>query len=318
MSTVRGLVVSVAFLLPREAAEEAARSIPWERDHRSAYTAAEERAAPLLVHFRSDHCERTTPGLAGPPGGTTRGGSVGENPRAGGTSGRTTRDDASDCDRMEELVWSHPEVVATAARYVAVLTGDTADRTLTRRYEAATMPTTLIADPWGNEIVRLVRFVDAAHLIRILKAVPGDFSPLAPVGRGLRARPRDAELLMKAAAFYESARLLEIAERYYERATGTAGFRTDPALRRRLAVARGTGLLRLGKSAAAANIFREAFEEAADGEQGDTVLFGWMMAELQQERVKEAERPYRELLARFPGSKYSVKARENFAAARKN
>jgi tetratricopeptide (TPR) repeat protein len=211
---------------------------------------------------------------------------------------------------MEEFVWSNPDVAKAAARYVPVITGDTSDRTLTRRYEAATMPTTLIADPWGNEIVRLVHFVDAPRVLRILGAIPSDFAPLQVVGLELRARPRDPELLMKAAAFYEGARLLEIAERYYERGALGEGARRDPLARRRLAVARGTNLLRLSKPAEAARVFRESFEDIPEGAQSEPLLFGWMMAELQQGRRKEAERPYRELLKRFPDSKYAARARD--------
>jgi outer membrane protein assembly factor BamD (BamD/ComL family) len=62
-------------------------------------------------------------------------------------------------------------------------------------------------------------------------------------------------------------------------------------------------------------VSRESFEDIPEGAQSETLLFGWMMAELQEGRRKEAERPYRELLKRFPDSKYAARARENFAAA---
>ena len=267
-------------------------AIPWERDHRTAFAAAEERRAPLLIFFRSDACPRT---------------------EVSGGSGLNA--EASDCDAMEERVWSRDEVRDAAARYAPVITGDTSDRTLTRRYEAATMPTTLIADPSGNEIVRLVHFVDAPRMARILGVMPSDFSALQPIALELRARPHDSEILLKAAAFYEGARLAEIAERHYERAALGEGAKRDPLLRRRLAVARGTNLLRLSKPAEAARVFRDSFEDIPDGAVSETLLFGWMMAELQQDRLKEAERPYRELLKRFPDSKYAARARENFAAA---
>jgi hypothetical protein len=283
----------LAALLAVHASPAPAASIPWERDHRAAYTAAEERRAPVLIHFRSDQCPRAVVG--------------------GSTS--ALNDEASDCDRMEEFVWSNDDVRKAVARYVPVLTGDTGDRTLTRRYEVGTVPTTLIADPWGNEVVRLVHFVDALRLARILKAMPSDFSALEPIAVELRRRPHDGELFVKAAAFYEGARLSEIAERYYERAAASDAAKKDPGVRRRIAAARGTNLLRIGKAPDAARVFRETFEDAPEGLQGETVLFGWMMAELQQNRVKEADRPYRELLTRFPESKYTARAKENMAAA---
>lgn len=277
------LVVAIA------AAYAPARAIPWERDHGAAATAAEEKGAPLLIHFRSADCST-------------------------GRQEYSVRDAATDCDAMEETVWSSAAVMEAASRFVPVLTGDTSDRTLTRRYEVATMPTTLIADPWGNEIIRLVHYVDAPRVIRILNAVPRDFSALSPVALALRRDPRNGDALLKAAAFYEAARLPEIAEKYYERATASDAAGADAALRTRTALARGTNLLRMRKPAEAAGVLRAAFEGAPQAAEGDAILFGWMMAELQQGRTKEAERPYRELLARFPDSKYAPKATENFAS----
>jgi hypothetical protein len=293
-----------------------ASAVPWERDHGAAYTRAEETRAPILVQFRADDCERSTAGGNSVPGTQVRSGEqTGLGPRSSSLPGQSTRDVMNDCDLMEDTVWSRPEVVSAAARYVPVLTGDTSDRTLTRRYEAATMPTTLVADPWGNEIVRLVHYVDSARLLRVLDAMPRDFSALEPAGRALRDSPRDPELLLRAAAFYEGARLGEIAEKYYERASLTDGAKKDAAVRRRIAVARGTNLLRGGKPADAARVLQASFEDARDGEQGDVVLFGWMMAELQQGRVKEADRPFRELEKRYPTSRYTARAKENMAAA---
>ncbi|HET7747032.1 MAG TPA: hypothetical protein VFM29_07000, partial [Vicinamibacteria bacterium] len=109
--------------------------IEWQRDHTAAYGSATERRRPILVHFRSDHCERIAPGMGGAAiegtAASRRGGArVAEGPRSGGASGPTIRDEMNDCDRMEELVWSNPAVISAAARFVPVLSGDTSERTL--------------------------------------------------------------------------------------------------------------------------------------------------------------------------------------------
>jgi len=311
-----GVNVMMLLLLAAIAAADApARAIPWGRDHGAAASAAEEKRAPLLIHFRSDDCARTDVG-GSVPAGTAPGNAPPETARStSGLGGRSVGEATSDCDAMEDTVWSNAAVVEAAARFVPVMAGDTSDRTLTRRYEAATMPTTLLADPWGNEIVRLVHYVDAPRIIRILNAIPRDFSTLSPVAVALRRDPGDGETLLKAAAFYEGARLPEIAEKYYERAAGSDAARADAALRARTALPRGTNLLRMGKPADAASIFRGAADSAPQAPGADAILFGWMMAELHQGKVKEAERPYRDLLARFPESKYAAKAKENFTAA---
>ena len=296
MSTVPGLVASVACLLPMSVAEEAARSIAWGRDQRAAYAEAERRGAPLLIHFRSDHCERTDVG----------GGAVAE---AG------TRDQATDCDRMEQDVWSSADVVAAAGAFVPVLTGDLADQTLKRRYSVGTIPTTLLADPWGNEIVPMVRYVPREKVRLLLTALARDFSPVREASMALSKDRANAGALLELAGFYESHGLREIADVYYQRAGLSDAAKRDAAVRRKAAVGRGTNLLQMGRAGDAAEVFRSSYRDERSGEGADVVLFGWMMAELQQARFKEAERPYRELLARFPDSKYTAKAKENFAAA---
>lgn len=273
--------------------------VPWQRDHRAALAEAEARGAPLLVHFRSDHCERTD----------VTGGAV---------AAPSTADQATDCDLMEQTVWSAPGVISAAQAFVPVLTGDLADQALKRRYSVGTVPTTLVADPWGNEIVRLVRYVPPDRMLRVLAAIPRDFSAVREPATLLRSDPQDGGALLELAAFYEKGTAREIAELYYERASLSERARREAGLRRRVAVGRGTNLLQLGRPADAARVFRASFEGDGDFERTDVVLFGWMMAELQQGRTKEARRPYQQLLERFPDSRYAAKARENMAAAAKN
>ena len=274
-------------------------AIPWRKDIPQSLAEAEERRRPLLIRFDVDPCGRyVLPGETDELGRRVQG-----------------EIDLTECDRMERDVWSSPAIAQSSARFVTILTGDTALRTLNKRYNVVSTPTVLLADPWGNEIVRLVGYVERTVVQRVIDAIPTDFRVIEAHARALRGDPQNVEATERLARFYESAGLREFAARYYARGLLTEAARRDAVVRRRLFVGHGTNLMMMAKNAEASTVFRNAFEEDRDGPGGDVLLFGWMMAELQQARIKEAERPYRELLARFPDSKYTAKAKENFAAA---
>jgi hypothetical protein len=290
--TVVALVVAAALT----AADETA-PIRWRQDIPQALTEAEEHGRPLLVRFQGTPCGRwILPGERDALGRRVQG------------------DYITDCDRMENEVWSHASIMRAAARFVPVLT---TLRTLNDRYNVVTSPTVIFADPWGNEIVRLVGYTRREVVERVLEAVPNEFSAAEGPGRALQRDPHDATAFARLARFYESAGLREFADRFYERALLTDAVRLDGSERRRLVVARGTNLLGVGKAAEAADLFRKEAESEKRADLGDVLLFGWMMAELRQGRLKDAERPFNELVRRFPASRYAARAKENMEAARR-
>lgn len=267
-----------------------ADAVPWRKDIPQALAHAEEQGAPLLILFNATPCGRYIL-----PGETDHLGR------------RVQGDYINDCDRMEVDVWSHASVREKASRFVPVLT---TLRTLNDRYHVATTPTAILADPWGNEIVRLVGYTPRNAVERILGAIPRDFRPASEAARAARDNPQDIEALVQLAHFYEKAALPEFAGRYYDRALATDAARKDGGQRRPLVIARGTNLLLLGKAAEAAALFR-ADAENSEAPEGDAVLFGWLVAELQQGRRKDAERAFRDLLRLHPESRYLAKAKEH-------
>jgi tetratricopeptide (TPR) repeat protein len=307
-------------VLPLAFAASEGSSLPWRRDM-GVFVEAEERRRPILIHFIARDCATAT----GQP--SSAGGRIGSSSAAdagsrrspsgpGAVANREVEGQVDDCRRMEENVWSDAAIASAAERYVLLLVDDGGDHKLLRRYEVGTLPTTLIADPWGNEIVRLLRYVPRESVLRILRGMPSDFTELQAAGLALRSDPHQADSLQGAAAFYEKTNLREIAERYYEHALLIDSVRQDPARHRALAIARGTNLLRMGKAAEAAGVFRDGFEHAREAPQGDVVLFGWLMSELQQAHLKEADRPLQELRRLYPQSPYTAKAIANMDAAK--
>ncbi len=221
---------------------------------------------------------------------------------------------------MEEHVLSHADVVSAAARFAPLLveqglTPKTAEDNLERRYRVVTIPTLLFADPWGNEIVRLVGLVPRDKLVGVLKAMPSDFAPLEQAALLLREDPDNASALVSAAGFYSERGLLPISESLYEKAMGTGSLKADANDRAAVAIARGTNLLRMNKSRDAARVFEKAVDDAPEAPMNDVLLFGWVTAELNSGRIQEARKVFVDLERRFPTSAYTVKARQNLDSA---
>jgi hypothetical protein len=292
-----------AVLVAGAALPAIAESIEWQRDRVSLFSRAEELQQPVLILFTSPNC-----GPRQLPGEISRGGVVNQ------------KDFYTKCERLEQETLSQKAVIEAAERYLKLLAEqslrvENQELSLENKYIVKTIPTLLVTDPWGNEIVRLVNVTAWEKVASILRALPADFKGLETAGRQLQKDAGDPIALSQAAKFYAERNLAPIAELYYERALGSGALKDDVAYRREVQVARGTNLLRMNRARDAATLFEKAFAEAPDGPQGDALLFGWAMAELNAGREKEAKKVASDLQKRYPASMYSAKAQQNLAAA---
>jgi hypothetical protein len=216
---------------------------------------------------------------------------------------------------MQQDVWESAEIVKPAQPYIPVVL-DGGDRTLQVRYQAVRMPTTVIADPWGNEVFRTSGYIPRAKMIRILEAVPRDYSGLAAAGRTLRDNPTDFGALVAAARFYEGAGLPQVSERLYAQALGAPGT-TDVVARRQAVVSRGLNLMtQLNQAGQAAGLFEKELAAGPDAPGSDALLLGLVNARLVQGQRREAEAAVTRMEQRFPASPYTARAKQNLAAAK--
>lgn len=277
----------------------AAPSVPWTRDYTRAFALAGEQRRPLLLFFRNNCGGGNTPTNPVDVGGPIE-----------------HQEGLSPCDRMQDDVWESPLVIPLTERFVPLVL-DGGDTTLEVRYQAVRMPTTLITDPWGNEIFRVTGYLERDKVTRILQAIPSDFAPLAPYGEALKKNGDDVAALMAAAQYYQANRLLQVSERLYEKASGTAAAAADLTARRQLAIARGLNLLLMGKDKDAVGVFEKALAGGHEAPGSDALLLGLVNAHLSGGRRKEAEAALKELEKGWPGSPYAKRARENFEGAGK-
>jgi hypothetical protein len=273
--------------------------VAWTRDYSRAFALAEEERRPLLLFFRNNCGGGNTPTNPVDVGGPIQ-----------------HQEGLSACDRMQDDVWESPLVLPLTERFLPVVL-DGGDATLEVRYQAVRMPTTLITDPWGNEIFRVTGYLERDKMTRILQAVPSDFAPLAPHGQALKKNGDDLQALMGAAQYYQANRLPQVSERLYEKASAAPAAAADLTTRRQLAIARGLNLLIMGRDKDAAGIFDKALDGARAAAGSDALLLGLVNAHLSGGRRKEAEAALRELEKGWPGSAYAKRARENFDGTRK-
>jgi hypothetical protein len=277
-----------------------AAAIPWTRDYTQAIADAEEHTRPLLLFFRAN----------------CGGGHRPVDPIAAGGP-IEHQEGLSACDRMQQDVWEDAAVVAAAARFVPIFV-DGGDQTLEVRYQAVRKPTTVVADPWGNEILRVSGYFERPKMLRLLAAVPQDLGPLAAAAKALRMRPADFAALVAVAEFYEKERLPQVVERLYGLALNTSRAAAPRDAWRRAVIARGMNLLvGLNNAKAAAELFEAEVAAGPDEPGTDALLLGVVNARLQQGKRKEAEAAVRDLERRFPRSPFAARARQNLDAARK-
>jgi hypothetical protein len=274
-------------------------AIPWTQDYTKAFADAEEQRRPLLLFFRyncdSAHAPINPIAVGGPI---------------------EHQEGLSPCERMQEDVWENAAIITAAERYLPVIV-DSGDQTLQVRYQAVRMPTTLVTDPWGNEVFRSTGYLERDKMARILGALPRDFTPLAPAGQTLKANPTDFGALVSAARFYEGAGLPQVSDRLYAAALAAPGA-TDVAARRQAVISRGLILMsRLNRAEEAASLFEKELAAAPDGPGSDALLLGLVNARLTQGKRKEAEAAVKQMESRFAASPYTARAKENLAAARK-
>jgi hypothetical protein len=266
--------------------------IAWTRDYARAFAAAEEQRRPLLLFFRQE----------------CGGGNRPQNPiEAGGPI--VHQEGLSSCDLMQQDVWEQESVAAAAERFHAIVV-DGGDQTLQVRYQVVRMPTTLVTDPWGNEILRVSGYYERAKMLRLLGAVPTDFAALAPSGIALKADGNDFAALTGAADFYQEHGLPQVVERLYSIALN--GSRSAVPLQpwRQAVIARGLNLLAGLKNAeAAAGVFQQEWAAGPGDAGSDALLLGLVNARLQQGKRAEAEAAVRTLEQKHPGSPYTARAR---------
>lgn len=292
------MAVPTAFLITALlAAPTAPPKLQWHRALGKALQEAQELHRPVLFYFDRGNCGYA-PGL-------------GQVDALGIPAHGET---LNDCERFERDVWSDREVTAEAARFTLLLPTEELDA-VRRRYLVSTVPSVLFTDPWGNEVIRVAGYTLRDAFLKVMQAIPSDFSALERWGSSLAREGDSAPALAGAARFYLGTGLGVVSERYYERAMALPALARDTRQRREIVIARGVNLLKLQRPDDAFRALDSELAKEVDGPGSDLLLLGMVMARLQSGQRAEAEHAYATLREKYPTSAATARAAEHIKAA---
>lgn len=251
----------------------------WMPESASAWDEATERAHPVLVEVWADWC---------PP-----------------------------CRRMDQEVWNQPKIIEAANKFVQISV-DASRRDKTRiggislgkygAYTVKVLPTIMVLDPWGETLAVYEGFAYPAELLAWLGQIPADYSAVRTQREALLSHRNNSRALASVGMLYQHNSSLGIANRYFKEALSGSGAREDEAQREQLQFAIATNEIRLADWKAARKHLEEFRVAFPSSPLSDQVLLGFIVADVRQNKMKDAEQHAAELRSRFPDSNMVAEA----------
>jgi thiol-disulfide isomerase/thioredoxin len=221
------------------------------------------------------------------------------------------------CRRMDREVWNQPRVIEGADKFVQI-SFDASRRDQTHiggvslgKYGVHTvrvLPTIMVLDPWGETLAVYEGFVYPAELLTGLEPIPGDYSSVRVQREALLSHRNNSRALASVGMLYQHNSSFGIANRYFKEALSASGAREDEAQREQLQFVIATNEVRLADWKTARKHLEEFLVSFPASTLSDQVLFGFVVADVRQNKIKDAEQHAAELRSRFPTSKMIAEA----------
>lgn len=275
---VSAAVVALSFCAPARA-QEPARDVAWTRDFAGGLKLAQKTGKPVLLDFSATWC--------GP------------------------------CREMEHAVWPDRAVVARSQKFVCISVDIDNLEYVAARYHADSIPTIVLADPYGNQISRHTGYMGTGELSDFLEGFPEDFTPAVEAIAASDANANDVAAHMSVGSFYAKLGAVDMSRKYYDRALKAEPLKADAAKREEVFIAVGLSYLKTNDANGARKIFDRCMKECPDGPRHDVALLGLCTAQVRQNKQADAEKTLAELKAKYPDSAATAQAAENVASLRR-
>lgn len=213
------------------------------------------------------------------------------------------------CTRMDQTTWKDASLADTAKSFVAAKVNADVEKVPVNRYRLVGYPTVIVAEPGGEEILRLEGYKEAKVVQAFAKAYLEHAPAITAAHATLRTTKGDPGALCTLGDFYSTVGLAaEAADRYLDAAKKATG---DMAIRAR--VGAGAALVRTKEYKAAAKALEPALAAA-----GAAPPAGLLLASGQAEAglgdAAGARERFEKLIQLYPGAPEATAAREALAA----
>jgi hypothetical protein len=252
------------------------RKIDWGTDRGKAMAAARRDGKPLLIYFSATWCRP--------------------------------------CREMEASLWSRPDVIAMAGRFVCLYVDIDRDASTAHRYGAESVPAVSISDPWGTELARREGYGGPDMYVALLRAVPADFGEAAPWQERLAADPRDVEALRQVGLAYHRLNLFDASTAFLERVLRSEEVKAHPDVLAEVLTMVGWNHLKSHDYKSARKSFERCLKQVPSHPALDVTLYGLLAVDLATNEPGKAVALLGRLESCCPESDLTARARKDLAS----
>lgn len=197
-------------------ADDEESTVEWLESYAEAATTARDADSPLLFKFYSGWCPH--------------------------------------CVRMDKTTWRDEKVGELAESFVAAKVNSDVEKVPVKRYSLTGYPTVIIAEPGGEQVLRLSGYKDARVIAAYLGAYLDNAEGIHEAFRRLREDRDDAAAQYELGEFYSRVGLHAEAAERFEKAVGSA----DPTLSAQAAARGALSLVEMDEAKAASKLLKRS------------------------------------------------------------